>query len=258
MYTKVLSILLLLTLALVSASDLEARGKCKAMKTDFRKSHAGWKALDSSKMYAFTKNGLELKLLKPKKYIRKIDPATKLPYNVYAGDGATFNYTTYLQYGSFSATIKPATVPGAVTAFIGIGNGGDEIDYEFLGGNKDNIQSNIFWGKKITYGVNSGIHALPNNALPGSAYHKYTINWTPTQIQWLIDNKLVRTKTRESTRDASGQYEYPSEPLRIQLGLWDASTAPYTAQWAHGPIDWSKQKTQVKAYIRDVTISCPK
>jgi beta-glucanase (GH16 family) len=63
-----------------------------------------------------------------------------LPYNVYPGEGATFNYTTYLQYGSFSATMKPSTVGGAVTAFIGIGNGADEIDFEFLGGNSQNIQ----------------------------------------------------------------------------------------------------------------------
>jgi hypothetical protein len=78
MYSKLLSILLLLTLALctVSAGALEARASCKAMKTDFRKSHKGWKALDSSKTYSFTKNGLELKLLKPKKYVRKTDKAS--------------------------------------------------------------------------------------------------------------------------------------------------------------------------------------
>ncbi|KAI8097785.1 concanavalin A-like lectin/glucanase domain-containing protein, partial [Halteromyces radiatus] len=229
---------------------------CKSVTTDFTKSHAGWKALDSSKTYAFTKNGLELKLLKPKKYIRKIDKATNLPYNVYPGEGSTFNYTTYLQYGSFSATMKPSTVGGAVTAFIGIGNGGDEIDFEFLGGNSQNIQSNYFWGKKIVYGINGGVHPLPGNALPGSAYHTYTINWTPTQIQWSIDGKIVRTKTRASTRDSRGQYEYPTEPLRIQLGIWDSSTVPGTAQWANGPINWDKQKSSVKAYIKKVTITC--
>jgi beta-glucanase (GH16 family) len=39
-----------------------------------------------------------------------------------------------MQYGTFEATVKSAPVGGAVTAIILIADGGDEIDFELLGG----------------------------------------------------------------------------------------------------------------------------
>lgn len=60
-----------------------------------------------------------------------------MPYNKYVGKGFTFNATTYMQYGKFTATLKSANVPGAVTAVILMADNGDEIDYEILvGGEK--------------------------------------------------------------------------------------------------------------------------
>jgi beta-glucanase (GH16 family) len=44
-----------------------------------------------------------------------------------------------MQYGKFTATVKSAKVPGAVTAVILIADNGDEIDYEILAGGKDTI-----------------------------------------------------------------------------------------------------------------------
>jgi len=39
-----------------------------------------------------------------------------------------------MKYGKFSATVKSAKVPGAVTAVILIADNGDEIDFELLAG----------------------------------------------------------------------------------------------------------------------------
>jgi beta-glucanase (GH16 family) len=62
-----------------------------------------------------------------------------LPYNKFEGSGFTFNATTYMQYGRFTASIKSAKVPGAVTAVILIADNGDEIDFELLAGGKETI-----------------------------------------------------------------------------------------------------------------------
>lgn len=62
-----------------------------------------------------------------------------VPYNKYEGKGFTFNATSYMKYGSFSASIKSANVPGAVTAVILIADNGDEIDFELLAGGTDTI-----------------------------------------------------------------------------------------------------------------------
>lgn len=59
---------------------------------------------------------------------------TDLPYNTNAGSGCTVNATTYMQYGKFSATLKSAGEPGAVTAVILMADNGDEIDFELLSG----------------------------------------------------------------------------------------------------------------------------
>ena len=45
-----------------------------------------------------------------------------------------------MQYGNFSASIKSASVGGAVTAVILIADNGDEIDFELLGG-KNKVDS---------------------------------------------------------------------------------------------------------------------
>ncbi|CAO3639804.1 unnamed protein product [Cunninghamella echinulata] len=237
--------------------ESETKSNCQSVKTDFRKSHEGWIVTGAETTYAFTaENGLEMKLNKPWEYVRKIDKESGLPYNVHPGAGPTLNYTTYLQYGTFSATMKTTSVGGAITAFIGMGDGKDEIDYEILGGNKDHVQSNYFYGKNIVYGANGAVNKIPGNAVPSTGYHNYEISWAPSKITWLIDGKVVRTKTRSSTKNKNGEYEYPTQPLRIQLGLWDGSTAPWTANWANGPIDWSKQNSPVISYVRDVTITC--
>lgn len=62
-----------------------------------------------------------------------------LPYNKYDGNGFTFTAPGYMTYGKFSASIKSAKVPGAVTAVILIADDGDEIDYEILAGGEETI-----------------------------------------------------------------------------------------------------------------------
>lgn len=63
----------------------------------------------------------------------------ELAYNKIEGAGFTFNASTYMQYGKFSATVKSSSVPGSVTAIILIADNGDEIDFEFLAGPNDQV-----------------------------------------------------------------------------------------------------------------------
>lgn len=39
-----------------------------------------------------------------------------------------------------SATLKASATPGSVTAFILMGDGGDEIDFEWIGGAPNQVQ----------------------------------------------------------------------------------------------------------------------
>ncbi|KAI9313220.1 concanavalin A-like lectin/glucanase domain-containing protein [Dichotomocladium elegans] len=244
----------------VQASPAVRRGpsgkvECRNYKTDFSKSMDGWvNTYGGSKTYTRNGNGLEMKIMPPSQYVRKFDENQGLPYNQEAGQGPTFNATTYMHYGKFTARAKTTPVGGAVTAMILIGDGSDEIDFELIGADGTHAQSNFFWGKKIVYGKNGKNHEVPGDQTH-EAFHDYTIDWSPDRIIWSIDGQPVRTLNKADTCEANGVCKYPTQPSRIQLGLWDGSTEPGTAQWAWGPIDWSKHDS-ITAYIKSVESEC--
>jgi beta-glucanase (GH16 family) len=65
----------------------------------------------------------------------------------------------------------------------------------------------------------------------------YEIDWSPDQVQWIIDGAVVRTLTAAST---GGQY--PQTPCQVRIGTWCGGcpgNAPGTIQWAGGPTTFS-------------------
>ncbi|CAO3693057.1 unnamed protein product [Rhizopus stolonifer] len=241
--------------AINSLTARDAKPDCKNYHTDFTKGISGWSEIAGATNWEVTKEGLELKLIAPPNYTEKIDTSTpnKLKYNTAEGEGPTFNASSYMQYGRFSATLKSAKTGGAITAIILIADDKDEIDFELLGkGHKENeqVQSNYFWGKNIVYGKNGASHDVSGGSISDS-FHTYTVDWSPERIKWSVNGEIVRTKTRNETKG-----EYPSSPARVQIGLWDGSKESGTAEWAHGPIEWKTIKGPVTAVIKEVTIEC--
>lgn len=57
-------------------------------------------------------------------------------------------------------------------------------------------------------------------------WHAYTIDWSPSRLNFEIDGTVVRTLERSSTKNSAGAYDYPSTPSRIQLGIWDSDGSP--------------------------------
>lgn len=122
------------------AASGEQKTVCKNYRTDFSKDTSGWQVENSMQdTYDIAGNGLQFHLHPPSKYIRLHDQ-NNLPYNEIGGRGPTLNATSYMRYGKVSATLRSAGTGGAVTAFILMADGGDEIDFEFLGGDKDQVQ----------------------------------------------------------------------------------------------------------------------
>ncbi|KAG0174410.1 hypothetical protein DFQ28_007679 [Apophysomyces sp. BC1034] len=220
--------------------------ECHNYKNDFTKSTAGWIAqgidIDT---YALTPTGIKMKLMPPRQYVRLHDE-NHMPYNRFEGRGPTFNSSTYLQYGRVSATVKSARVGGAVTAIVLIGDGNDEIDIELLGGDPNHIH-------KPLYTINGGYHNVTGKPIY-EGFHTYTVDWQPERITWSIDGQIVRVKDRNDTCE-DGVCKFPSQPARVQIGLWDGSKDSGTAEWARGPIDWVRNSV-VSAYIKAVEIDC--
>ncbi|CAO3703527.1 unnamed protein product [Rhizopus stolonifer] len=235
---------------------------CHNYRTNFSRNLRGWLVENSMQdTYDILDDSLQFNLLPPHEYIRlhtedqvieifEID----LPYNEIGGRGPTLNSTVYMKYGKMSATIKASGTGGSVTAFILMGDGGDEIDFEFIGGDFNHVQTNYFWGNSKEYGVNGASHLVKGSNV-NEGFHKYSIDWQPDKIDWFVDDEKIRTKTRQETCDTAGNCKFPSQPARIQFGLWDGSIEAGTAEWSHGPIDWSLPQ-KINAQIRDITVEC--
>lgn len=125
----------------------------------------------------------------------------------------------------------------------------DEIDWEWVGGDNYNVQTNYFSKGDTTTYDRGGIHPVEN---PTGQFHKYGIVWTKEKIDWTIDGNVIRTLTYE---DAKGGKEYPQSPMQIKLGTWTAGRegAPQgTIEWAGGVADFSKGP--FNGYYRDCRI----
>jgi beta-glucanase (GH16 family) len=153
------------------------------------------------------------------------------------GQAPTITSTKYIFFGKVDVWVQASVGTGVVTSFVLQSDDLDEIDWEWLGGDTTQVQTNYFSkGDTTTYdrGGYSSVDA------PQSKVHKYTIDWTPDALNWLIDDVVVRTLTYA---DAKGGKTYPQTPMQIKLGTWVAGgkDAPEgTVQWAGGRTDFSQ------------------
>ncbi|KAL8743311.1 MAG: hypothetical protein Q9190_004324 [Brigantiaea leucoxantha] len=150
-----------------------------------------------------------------------------------SGDSPQLTSKWYIMFGHVEFQVKPAPGVGIVSSAVLQSDDLDEIDWEWLGGDSSQVQSNYF-GKGQTTTYNRGaFHADPNNQ---ADFHTYTIDWTADQIAWQIDGKTVRTLSPDA---AAGQY--PQTPMMIKVGTWsggDPSNPPGTVEWAGGSTNY--------------------
>ncbi|KAI9673873.1 MAG: hypothetical protein M1817_002079 [Caeruleum heppii] len=164
-----------------------------------------------------------------------------------SGDSPQINSKFYIMFGKVEVNMKAASGTGIVSSAVLQSDVLDEIDWEWLGADPNQVQSNYF-GKGQTTTYNRGaFHPDPNNQ---ASFQTYTIDWTADQIVWSIDGTTVRAL--RSTEAAPGQY--PQTPMQVKLGAWsggDATNAPGTIQWAGGPTDYSAgpYSMQVKSLV---------
>ncbi|KAI9720610.1 MAG: hypothetical protein M1812_002790 [Candelaria pacifica] len=151
-----------------------------------------------------------------------------------AGDSPQLTSKWYIMFGKMEVTMKAAPGAGIVSSATLQSDDLDEIDWEWLGADPDEVQSNYF-GKGQTTTYNRGaFHADPGSQ---TAFKKYTIDWTADQVVWQIDGNTVR-----ALKSADAQGQYPQTPMQVKLGAWsggDSANQPGTIEWARGPTVYS-------------------
>jgi beta-glucanase (GH16 family) len=152
-------------------------------------------------------------------------------------------------FGRVEVVMRAAPGAGIVSSFVLQSDDLDEIDWEWLGADPDEVQTNYF-GKGQTGSYNRGaFHANPGSQ---AGFHTYTIDWTADQIVWQIDGKTVRA-LQASSAEAN---QYPQTPMQVKVGAWsggDSANSPGTIQWARGPTDYSKGPFSM--YVKSLSVT---
>lgn len=139
-------------------------------------------------------------------------------------------------FGKVSVTMKAATGAGIVSSVVLQSDCLDEIDFEWLGADDTQVQTNYF-GKGDVTTYNRGAYSPALNSQ--AEFITYTIEWTSTQIIWSVGGTVVRVLT-PATADTN---QYPQTPMQVKFGAWsggDSSNPAGTIAWARGPTDYSK------------------
>ncbi|KAL7622378.1 hypothetical protein AAE478_007882 [Parahypoxylon ruwenzoriense] len=166
----------------------------------------------------------------------------------YDGNGAVFTINKeteaptifsekYIFFGKIDLEVQAAPGTGVVTSFVLQSDDLDEIDWEWLGGDKAQVQSNYFGKGDTTTYDRGAYHPIDN---PQDSVHTYSIDWTKDYVRWFINGNQVREL---KYADAKGGTRFPQTPMQIKLGTWVAgrSDAPEgTVQWAGGKTDFSQ------------------
>ncbi|KAB8260204.1 concanavalin A-like lectin/glucanase domain-containing protein [Aspergillus pseudonomiae] len=150
-------------------------------------------------------------------------------------DGPVIQSDFYIMFGRVEFTIKAAPGTGIVSSAVLQSDSLDEIDWEWLGGDNAQVQTNYFGKGDTTTYDRGAFHPDPGNH---DAFKTYTIDWDSNRTLWQIDGNTVRTLEE---KNAHGQY--PQTPCFIKVGPWaagDPSNAQGTIEWAGGQVDYSK------------------
>ncbi|KAI4598321.1 hypothetical protein KJ359_003205 [Pestalotiopsis sp. 9143b] len=164
-------------------------------------------------------------------------------------EAPTIETNKWIFFGKIDVTLKASTGQGVVTSFVLQSDDLDEIDWEWLGGDTTQVQTNYF-GKGDTTTYDRGAYHPVSS--PQDDFHTYTIDWTKDYVKWYIDGDLVRTLLYADAKDGS---RFPQTPMQIKLGTWVAGRkdAPEgTVEWAGGYTDFSK--APFVAYYKSITI----
>ncbi|KFZ16184.1 hypothetical protein V501_02349 [Pseudogymnoascus sp. VKM F-4519 (FW-2642)] len=185
-------------------------------------------------------------------------PGTTLKHTA---DGVEFDITNekqaptmesnwYFFFGSVEVVMKASDGRGIVSSFVLESDDLDEVDWEWIGSDTTQVQSNYFGKGDDSTFDRGGFHGVSN---PQSEFHTYRLDWTAEKLVWSIDGAAVRTLLYA---DAKAGTRYPQTPMKVKIGSWVAgsSTAPKgTVEWAGGLAVWTNNPTY-KMVVKSVKV----
>jgi beta-glucanase (GH16 family) len=133
-----------------------------------------------------------------------------------------------LLYGRFEVRMRTAPGSGIVSAFFTFEQDGwepgtnkpwRELDIEVLGRYTDRYQTNIITGTAENRVTSEFFANVTSN--PATAYHTYTIEWTPDYVSWNYDGAQVRkTEFGDAKKQVADCRDIPQS---FRFNFWAAA-----------------------------------
>jgi beta-glucanase (GH16 family) len=130
------------------------------------------------------------------------------------GENPTLQTSWYFLFGRAEVRVRSANGRGIITAVVLESDDLDEIDWEWLGGTPNEVQTNYFGKGNTSVYDRGGVTPIQDTQ---TMTHIYTMDWSPEAIQWSLDGVVVRTLAYDA---ANGGQNYPQTPMRLKLGIW--------------------------------------
>ncbi|RYO89703.1 hypothetical protein DL766_001432 [Monosporascus sp. MC13-8B] len=87
---------------------------------------------------------------------------------------------------------------------------------------------------------------------PQTTFYTYSVDWTPTRLDWLINGKIIRTFFAKNADTTT--HQYPQTPAKVQLGIW-AGGDPSRAQSDPEPPTSTSIATSLEPLRTDLPVS---
>lgn len=206
---------------------------------------------------AFGKNKVSCDLTKgPCDVFHEFD-GTKLDYDERGAvfsikedtNAPTIGTKKFMFFGRLDVEVQPAAGAGIVTSLVLQSDDLDEIDWEWVGGDDAQAQSNYFYKGDTTTYDRGAFHPVSGAV---TKVNKYSIEYTPKAVKWFINDAVVRTLTYE---EAGNGAKFPQTPMEVRLGTWVGGRKDKpegTVEWAGGLADFSK--APFNAYYKSISI----
>lgn len=152
-------------------------------------------------------------------------------------DSPTLQSKFFIFFGIVESHVKMAKGGGIISSIVLQSDDLDEIDWEWVGYNTSQVQSNYFGKGNDSSFDRGGYHDVSN---ADTEFHNYTTYWTKEKVEWWLDQELVRTLKYEDALDGKN---FPQTPSNVRFGIWpagDSGNSLGTIEWAGGEVDYDK------------------
>jgi beta-glucanase (GH16 family) len=151
------------------------------------------------------------------------------------GQAPTMETDFYIFFGRVDVKMRAAPGQGIVSSIVLESDDLDEIDWEFIGGDSTQVQTNFF-GKGNTT-VYDRMEAFDVSDTENT-FHTYTLDWNSDRLLYIIDGKTVRTLEYNDPLAVYGK-NYPQTPMKLKLGSWCGGCEGQP----NGTVEWAGGKT---------------